>query len=353
MIPGAFAAMNRIRGPAHMPAPGMLGGLPAPDFLWDFTTASLAAVIGTGTFTVTRASSAWVRDPTTGLITAIGNNVPAFNKNFLDGVVRLRSDEAKTQYLGVTGTPATQTTSSLGTGAYVLWIEGSGSATVSAGTATITGAGAAVEGTPKQFTVTGAGTVVVTVAGSVTWFQLENGNCPTGYIVNAGAPGTTVVRAADVTVLNPFTLTTPCTIVARGMMQAIDGTLDATIRNLFTISDGTNNERYSVQHTASSQIVTPVIIDGGASQLAGLSRNLGANVRVACAFTVATNDVAASVTGQDVQTDSVVTLPTVNRIALGTNAAGSAQWWNAGIESIWIWNRLLQKNLLQRLAKIP
>lgn len=166
---------------------------PVPDFEWDFTRATMVPVRGLGTFVHTRASSAWVRDPATGVITTIGNNVPAFNKNFVDGVVRLRSDEAKTQYLGVTGTPATQTTGLLGVGAYVLWIEGSGSATVSAGTATITGAGAAMQGTPKQFTVTVAGTVVVTVAGTVTWFQLENGTCPTSYIVNAGAAGTTVV----------------------------------------------------------------------------------------------------------------------------------------------------------------
>ncbi len=105
---------------------------------------------------------------------------------------------SRTQYLGVTGTPATQTTASLGTGTYCLWITGTGSATSSAGTATITGAGAATAGSPNVFTVTVAGTVTVTVAGSPTIFQLENGSWPSSYIANTGAAGTSVTRVPDV-----------------------------------------------------------------------------------------------------------------------------------------------------------
>lgn len=110
----------------------------------------------------------------------------------------LVAEGQRTQYLGVTGTPATQTTASLGTGTYTLWVVGSGSATSSAGTATITGGGAATAGTPNVFTVTGAGTVTVTVAGSLTLFQLENGAFASSYILNNGAAGSTVTRNADI-----------------------------------------------------------------------------------------------------------------------------------------------------------
>lgn len=158
-------------------------------------------------------------------------------------------------------------------------------------------------------------------------------------------------RSADVVVLNPFTLTTPCTIVVRGMMQAIDGTLDATQRNMFIISDGTANEQYRLQRTASSQTVTPAIVDGGAAQLTAVSRSLGANVRVASAMAVATNDFASSINGQATQTDATVTLPTVNRIHIGTNQAGTANWWNAGVESLMIYNQRLSNDFLPILAR--
>lgn len=107
------------------------------------------------------------------------------------------AEGARTQYLGVTDAPATQTTASLGTGAYTLWMDGTGSAAVAGATATITGAGTATDGSPVTFTVTVAGTVTVTVTGSPTRFQIENGTFKSSYIPNAGAAGTTVTRNAD------------------------------------------------------------------------------------------------------------------------------------------------------------
>lgn len=105
-----------------------------------------------------------------------------------------------TQYLGVTGTPATQTTASLGTGTYTLWVDapGSGSCNLSAGTATISAPGAAENNTPYTFTVTGAGTVTATVVGVLTRFNLTNTPYETSYIENTGAVGTSATRNKDV-----------------------------------------------------------------------------------------------------------------------------------------------------------
>lgn len=121
-----------------------------------------------------------------------GNPIPAATR---DGSV---VEAAATQYLGVTGTPATQTTEPLGTGTYTLWCEGTGSCIASAGTATITGAAAASAGAPDQFEVTVAGTVTVTVTGSLTTFNLTNTPYQTSYIANTGAAGTSVTRNKDV-----------------------------------------------------------------------------------------------------------------------------------------------------------
>lgn len=90
--------------------------------------------------------------------------------------------------------PATQTSGSLGTGTYTLWMEGTGSIAVSANSATITGAGTATDGNPVTFVVTGAGTVDYTVTGSPTIAQAEDGPFPSSYIPTTTAA---VTRNAD------------------------------------------------------------------------------------------------------------------------------------------------------------
>lgn len=120
---------------------------------------------------------------------------------FLSNVLRITSgagllvEGAATNQLLNSTVPATQTTGSLGTGTYTLWVNGSGSAAVTAGTATITGGGTATNGSPNTFTVTGAGTVTVTVTGSLNAFQLEAGAFGTSLVITAGA---TASRVADV-----------------------------------------------------------------------------------------------------------------------------------------------------------
>ena len=98
------------------------------------------------------------------------------------------------QFLATPLIPANQTTASLGTGQYFLWILGGGSVSVSANSATITGAGSATEGSGVNFEVTGAGTVDVVITGECTHFQLITGTVSL-YPIFHNTTGTIASRA--------------------------------------------------------------------------------------------------------------------------------------------------------------
>lgn len=149
-------------------------------------------------FSVTRASTSTDLTP----LSASGAAYQTFANNTLrisPGLGAIIEPSAKNNLLN-SATPATQTTASLSTGTYVLWVNGSGSALASGATATITGAASATNGSPNTFVVTVAGTVTVTVTGSLNAFQLEANASFNGAQGSTFIPtgGTTVTRAADV-----------------------------------------------------------------------------------------------------------------------------------------------------------
>ena len=108
-------------------------------------------------------------------------NVPAITPGY-----GLLIEGGSTNYLLNSTAPATQTTASLTTGTYYLWVNGSGSATMSAGTALGCGSLSATQSLPISFVITSAGTCTVTVSGSLNAFQLEP-NAPTSLIATSGA----------------------------------------------------------------------------------------------------------------------------------------------------------------------
>jgi hypothetical protein len=132
-------------------------------------------------------------------------NPPGTLNSCAAGSYRVEADgllveSARTNYvLNATTHPKTgEATGSLSTGAHVAWHAGTGTMTVAAGTATVTGltCTAVSPGTICSFTVTVAGTMSITTsAGTVARAQIENGLYPTSFITTAG---TATARNADI-----------------------------------------------------------------------------------------------------------------------------------------------------------
>lgn len=158
-----------------------------PIFDWDFRTLRLPTEMS-----IVRSNAGTTRlytDASGAAYSSIAANLPRFITSrglLLEG--------QKTSRVLNSAAPVTQTTASLATGTYNLWVNGPGSATVAAATAVGTGFGTATHGVPVAFTLSVAGTVLVTVVGSLTSLQLENSEDPTSFIETTGS---VVTRGAE------------------------------------------------------------------------------------------------------------------------------------------------------------
>ena len=134
---------------------------------------------------------------TSGAVWTVARYVPRITAS---GVV---TEPTRTQYVlnSKTHPKAAEATATLPVGVYYARHAGSGTMTIEAGTATITGLSCAsvAVGTPCTFEVTVTGTAVVTTSAGVTRAQIELGDSPTSWIDSAAAART---RAADETLLS-------------------------------------------------------------------------------------------------------------------------------------------------------
>lgn len=281
-----------------------------PRLALDFTTATLDPRV---TFTrTTNATNPATYIDSNGVITAATNNQPRFDydpvtlacKGLLIEESRtnalLNSDSLSTQ--SVTVTAAARTLSFYGTGQVVL----SGVAS-----STVTGSGAYPTRTTYTFTPT-AGSLTLTVTGTVQYAQLELGSFSTSYIPTTTAALTRNADNATMTGTN----FSDWYNASEGTLLA-EGTGNGT--RLVGINDGTNNNRFEIFSSSGSAAVYGVT-SGAAVLDLNTGQNMVAQV-VKAVLSIEANNVAVSANGVAPLTDTAYAVPAVNRMSIG-------QWYN-------------------------
>jgi hypothetical protein len=274
---------------------------------------------------ITRASSATdllPSSPSGYAYHTYGSNVLAISPG-----VGLLIFEARTNQLLNSATPATQTTGALAATAQTLWVNGSGSATLSNGTATGC-AGTATNGAPVTFTPT-AGTCTVTVTGSLNAFQLEAGAFGTSFIVTAGAVG---ARFADV-VSATGVLASGLTSTSGSVIVAFNASnITANFSRLFGVDDGSASNNRRVLYVAQSTgVLSNLNSSGGVSSPISPSANAyaaGTPAKAGLSWSAGAGSLVLS-------NGTVVTGATTLPIGLNVETIGSSQslQWLNGIVS--------------------
>jgi hypothetical protein len=168
---------------------------------------------------------------------------------------------------------------------------------------------------PRMY-VSGSGTSITSVTGNGTsgifvWgAQLESGSFATSYIPTATAA---VTRSADVA-----SITTVGSNI-RSLFAQFRSPASGT-RPVASLDDNTANERIEILTSGTDPKL--LVTDGGSAVADINGGTVTANATAKAAAVFDTNNYAFSVNGGASQLDSSGTLPTANRIRIGSNQAG-------------------------------
>ncbi len=319
-------------------------GTPALDY--DFAgTKTLPAGV---TFTRADAATCASYWDSSGAMQTAAANIARFDHHPVSGEsLGLLIEESRTNLLLNSATLSTQSVTTAAT-AYTLSFYGTGTVTLS-GTST---AGPLVGTNAKQrvsltFTPT-AGTLTLTVSGSVTYANLEAGAFATSWISTAGASRT---RAADVAVVTGTAFS--------DWFNATAGTFNVVARphapsgsqfpSLFMVSGGTTANQIGAFATATDQ--THWFARAASVDQADVFRDYAGSLPNPCrvAGVYAANDYQAAHGGTLGTADTSASVPTVSRLTLGADGAGGNAL-NGTIARLSYWRKRLTNAQLQWLT---
>jgi hypothetical protein len=276
-----------------------------------------------------------------GLIQTAATNIPRFDHDPVTLACRgLLIEESRTNIVFPSDALATQTRTVTAV-AHTLSFYGTGTVVLS-GThsATVVGTGAYPTRTTLTFTPT-AGSLTLTVTGSVTQAQLEAGALATSYI-----PTTTgsVVRSADVcsyTDVSSFYNLAAGTLVGDLILYTPSPSANP---ELFRFGAANNRIQFGVTNVA-SEAIRPFIISGGTQTYSSTQGTTvaGTSRKVAIAF--ATNDAISCLNGTLGTQDTSVTMP----VSISTAVIGVSSF-TGHIAAIRYYKKRLSNAKLQALT---
>jgi hypothetical protein len=260
--------------------------------------------------------------------------------------------EQHTNYLLNSTAPATQTTGTLTVGTYVFWCIGTGNVTLAAATAVGSGFASTTcsLGTFATLAISTAGTVLVTVSGSVDRFQLEGGGgpiTPTPFIVTAATLATRAIEQASIQI-GPRYNNKPVTLSVAGNMLApeISGS------NMFwaSLNDGTLNNRLQLFTQSSGLGVRYIYSSGGVAFVTSPFLSLSPYpARFKAVATVGGGSTSFVQNGVTVQDKATGPLPVaLNSLQIGTGGAGAP---NGFIFSVAVYPRSMAISEMQRITR--
>jgi hypothetical protein len=322
------------------------GGLNADQLALDLQFAAdktLTARVGP-TPTFTRASSGTFVG-SNGLIQTAATNVARFDHDPVTLDSRgLLIEESRTNLLLQSETLTTQTRTVTAV-AHTLSFYGSGTVVLS-GThsATVVGTGDYPSRRTFTFTPT-AGSLTLTVTGTVQYANLEAGSFATSYIPTTTA---SVVRSADVCSISGAAFS--------GFYNATEGTsFVSAIKNTnsgnprpLTITNGTSGNRMEIQRGVTQEQIAYYAGGSFLHELNLGSVALGVNYRIAQAM--AANNFAASRDGLTPVTNNSSIMLTADRMIIGANFSGSPGFMNGTISAIRYYRKRLNNAKLQALT---
>ena len=212
-------------------------------------------------------------------------------------------------------------------------------------TATVGGVGATaivlgLSNADNVSSYTGDGT-----SGAFIWgAQLEAGSFATSYIPTVASQVTRSADVASVNTLSPWFNASEGTLYA----EATDGAPSSTARGVWSLDSGASN-RIDLRRQTSTALWN-VVTTGGVDQGILIYSNTAVNgVSFKNALAYKVNDLAGSVNGGSVQTDTSATIPSVTALQIGSLAAFGSPF-NGTIRRITYYPRRLSNAELQAIT---
>ena len=292
--------------------------------------------------TFTRASNATYID-SAGTLQTAAVDVPRFDHNPTTGEsLGLLVEEQRTNLLLNTATLSTQSVTVTAV-AHTLSFYGSGTVTLSGASTAgpAVGTGAFPARTTLTFTPS-AGTLTLTVTGSVTSAQLEAGAFPTSYIPTTTAAATRSADVASITGTNfsSWYRQDEGTVLVNAINPALSTTL-------FSASDGTTNNRIQADTGTNTRIAR--VVTGGITQASNsIAYTFGTQQQFALSYVL--NSINFANAGTLGTEDTSATIPTVNQLRIGVNPTGATAL-NGTISRLTYWPQRLPNSTLQSITQ--